>query len=619
MRRTWQEIVEVVEMRRSDNAALLNEMIAVRNRYNGDVVIPLGDTDTEPNLPPITPSLVSESIDNVALRASSVMPAIDVPALNPTKQSGIRSREFAAMRRHVYYGTWYSSALPILMRRAYRHLSGYACTTLIVVPDHERCMPIIELRDPLGTYPEPKASEDLSPPRDCAMVYERSASWLRANFPRSRREMGGPVGVPGSDAEMWDLVEWVDEYCTVVGILGPRDPQDSSARDVLDAKAYPTFELSPPGGWVNFAGMPTVITMQRVTLDRIASQVANNVGMIDLLTRIMALALLAEEKAVFPDRFVLARPGESARIITNGGQWVDGRTGQTNVLDGVANVGQLDSAPPQSTYQMADRIERSYRVSTGLVPQFGGETYGSLRTGRGMDAMMGVAVDPKVQELQDIMSFGLSHLNGIIGEMWKGYWGKDKIELISGWGGKSKVIEFVPEKVMETKANVVAYAIPGADVQSVTIQLGQLLGADAISLRTFREKHPWIGDADDEGQVVDEEKLERAVFEAVISQTSAGTLPLTYLAKLERHRKATGDIFEAIEAANKEIQEEQAAIPQETPEGMGAPPEVMPGLAAGPDQMAGVTGPPPAAMSPEIAPTEGQQGLSSLIGALKAG
>jgi hypothetical protein len=617
MRRTWQEIVEVVEMRRSDNSALLNEMIAVRNRYNGDVVIPLGDTDTELNLPPITPSLVSESIDNVALRAASVMPAIDVPALNPTKQVGVRSREYAALRRHVYFGTWYSSALPILMRRAYRHLSGYASTTLIVVPDHKRMMPIVELRDPLGTYPEPKASEDLSPPIDCAMVYERSAAWIRACYPAARRENGGPVGIPGSDAEMWDLVEWIDQWHTTIGVLGPRDPQDSSARDVLDAKAYPTFQLA---AWENKAGMPTVVTMQRVTLDRIASQVANNVGMIDMLTRIMALALVAEEKAVFPDRFVLARPGEAARIITNGGQWVDGRQGQTNVVEGAANIGQLDSAPPQSTYQMADRIERSYRVSTGLVPQFGGETYGSLRTGRGMDAMMGVAVDPKVQELQDVMSFGLSHLNGIIAETWKGYWGGCKMELFSGWGGKSKIIEFDPAKIMESTANVVTYAIPGADVQSVTIQLGQLLGADAISLRSFREKHPWIGDPDDEAQTIDEEKLERAVFEAVLAQVQSGQMPLTFLAKLEKHRKETGDIFGAIEKANTELQEEQAAIPPEPAAGQGAAPQVMPGLAAGPEQMAGVTQDPAAmAAGPEIAPTEGQQGLSSLVSALKAG
>jgi hypothetical protein len=219
------------------------------------------------------------------------------------------------------------------------------------------------------------------------------------------------------------------------------------------------------------------------------------------------------------------------------------------------------------------------------------------------------------------MAFGLSHLNGIIGAMWKGYWGGDKIQLISGWGGKSKVVEFVPDQIMETPANVVAYAIPGADVQSVTIQLGQLLGADAISLRTFREKHPWIGDPDDEANSVDEEKLERAVFEAVVSQTASGSLPLTYLAKLERHRKSTGDIFEAIEAANVEVQEEQAAIPPAPPAGMGAPPEIMPGLAAGPEQMAGVTQDPNAqpALEAPIAPTEGQQGLSSLVNALKAG
>ncbi len=615
--RTWPEIVEIVELRRAANSVLLNEMIQVRNRYNGDVVIPIGDTDTEPTLPPITPSLVTESIDNVALRAASVMPAIDVPALNPAKQEGIRSREFAAIRRHTYLGTWYSSQLPILLRRAFRHLSGYASTTLVVVPDMERGMPIIELRDPLGTYPEPKAPEDLSPPKDCAMIYERSAVWLRGNFPNCRTEYGGPIGHAGTDVELWDVVEWMDEHCTHIGVLGPRDPVQKSAKDVHDGRAFPHHSLAM---WENKAGRCPVISMQRVTLDRIASQIAHNVGMVDLMAKIMALALVAEEKAVFPDRYVIAKQGEQARIITNGGQWVDGRTGQTNVLDGAQMIGQLDSAPPNSTYQMIDRIERNYRVGTGLVPQFGGETYGSLRTGRGMDAMMGVAVDPRVQELQDIMAFGLSHLNGIVGDVWKGYWGENKVELFSGWGGKAKVVNLVPNKHLESDANVVAYAIPGADVQSVTIQLGQLLGAEAIGLRDFREKHPWIGDADDAGSLVDEEKLERAAYEAVVAQTAGGQMPLIMLAKLERHRRQnpSGDIFAAIEAANKELQEEQAALPPEPTPEQGASPDVMPGLAAGPEQMAGVTGPPPDTSAP-IGPTDGQQGLASLVSALKAG
>src|SRR5690606_36584548 len=273
------------------------------------------------------------------------------------------------------------------------------------------------------------------------------------------------------------------------------DPDGVSAKEPARAGIQPSLELAR---WENKAGIPPLVCAQRVTLDRIASQVANTVGMIDLMAKIMALAIVAEEKAVFPDRWALARPGESARIITNGGRWADGRTGQTNVLDGVANMGQLDSAPPNSTYQMMDRLERNMRVSTGLVPTFGGEPYGSLRTGRGIDSMMGVAVDPRVQELQDIMAVGLGHMNEIVSQMWKGYWGDRKVYLFSGWGGKARSVQFEPNVHIENGSNVVSFAIPGADVQSVTIQLGQLLGADAISLREFRESHPWIGDADDE-------------------------------------------------------------------------------------------------------------------------
>lgn len=616
-KRTWQEIVEITEMRRSANATLLNEMLAVRARYNGDVVIPLGGaTDTEPQLPPITPALVAESIDNVSLRAASVMPAIDVPALDPTKQEGVKSRQFAKVRRSALHGTWFASDLPILLRRGFRHLAGYASTTLVVVADHERRTARIELRDPLGSYPELKAAEDMSPPRDCGLVYERSAGWTRANFPASRSENGGPITGDGSD-ELWDLVEWIDEHVTMIGILGPRDPEGASAKEVARGRVAPSLPL---GEWENKAGRPTVVTAQRVTLDRIASQIAHSVGMTDLMAKIMALALIAEEKAVFPDRWVVARQGESARVISNGGQWADGRTGQTNVLDGVMSVGQLNAAPPNSTYQMIDRIERNWRVSTGLVPQFGGETYGSLRTGRGIDSMMGVAVDPRVQELQEIMASALRHVNEIVTETWKGYWPNRKVELFSGWGGKARLVEFTPSKHLETPANMVTYAIPGADVQGVTIQLGQLLGADAIGLRSFRDKHPWIGDADDEGALVDEEKLERAAFEAILQQVAAGSMPLVMLAKIEKFRRTNpnGDIFTAIQLADEELRAEQAALPPEPAPDQVAPPEMMPGLAASPDAM---NGPPmlPPETAPQIGPTDGQTGLASLVSALQAG
>ena len=76
------------------------------------------------------------------------------------------------------------------------------------------------MRDPLSSYPEPKAAEDLSPPKNCAFVYTKSVDWLRAHYPQVRDWVASSKS---TGEEMWDMVEWVDEDVTVVGVLGPRD------------------------------------------------------------------------------------------------------------------------------------------------------------------------------------------------------------------------------------------------------------------------------------------------------------------------------------------------------------------------------------------------------------
>jgi len=482
------------------------------------------------------------------------------------------------------------------MRRAYRHLAGYATSCLVVTPDFEKGLPRIDVRDPLGVYPEPKAYEDVEPPRNCGFIYGKSGDWLRAHYPASRSENGGPVASDdNARQELWDVCEWVDSEHIVIGIMGPRYNHY--------AQTYPyhstQLELSRAP---NRSGMPCVITPGRVSLDKIASSVSNVVGIVDLMSKMMALEILAQEKAIFPDRYIIGRSGQVPMIV--GGEWKDGREGEVNVLLDAESIGELRSTPDPSTNIAIDRLERNARISTGTVPQIGGETYGALRTGRGIDSLMGAALDPRIQEMQEIMEAHLPHLNECLFATYKGYFGAKQFSMFTGYAGDFGQVEFTPNEHFETNDNVVSYSIPGADVQGTTIQLGQLLSMKGISLRTFRTKHPFIEDAEAEGRRVDEEQLEEAVMAAIQQQALSGQLPVVYVSKIEKHRRKGLDIFEAIEKADTEIREEQAAVAP-------SPEEQALGLAAGPEGMA----PQGAQAPPELNPESAAQ----LIGALRAG
>ncbi len=576
---TFDEIVGIIRQRENAQTPVLKKMIEVKDRYNGDYVIPLPTLDEEPILPPLTPSLISENIDAIAQRAASVSPFIGCPALDGFKERGVRSREYGDIRRRALKATWADQNMKLKLRRAYRHLAGYATTCLVVTPDFQKGAPKIEVRDPLGVYPEPKAYEDYSLPRNCGFIYGKSGDWLRAHYPTARQENGGPIG---SDEiavqELWDVCEWIDEEHIVIGIMGQRYQQVNRYQQPAHSAS---MELSRAP---NKAGMPCVIIPGRVSLDKIASSVSNVVGMVDLMAKLMALEIIAQEKAIFPDRYIIGRSGQVPMIV--GGEWKDGREGEVNVLLDAESIGELRSSPDQTTNIAIDRLERNARVSTGTVPQIGGESYGALRTGRGIDAIMGASLDPRVQEVQEIMETHLRYLNESIFACYEGYWGNKQYSMYTGQSGDTSHVEFTPNIHFESRQNTVSYSVPGADTQGTTIQLGQLLGMKGISLHTFRSKHPFIDDPEAEGRRIDEEALEEAVMASLSQQALAGALPVVYLAKVEKHRKKGLDIFGAIEEADQEIREEQAAAAPPPAEGQVIAPEQAMGLAGGPETVA---------------------------------
>lgn len=610
----WTEIAAIVNQRRDMNTVAVQEMINVRNRYNAEWVMPLPDVDGEPVLPPIAPALIAEAIDVAAMLASSTWPTMSSPPVDPSKERGVKSREYGDIRTKALHGTWHGSSGRLVVRRGYRHLNGYATTAILTRWDEQKQQPVFEIRDPLGTYPEPKSPEDMSPPRDSGHIFQRSATWLRANIPAARYEWGGPVS--HDTPEMWDLVEWIDEEHCVIGLLGPQD-LDAQSVDLWTKASggmMPSLEISR---YPNYAEECTMVTASRVTLDKVASQISHMIGSIDLMAQLLSLALIAEEKATFSDMYVVARANETPSIVSNGGQWADGRTGIINLLKNVESVGQMTSQPAQNALSMADRLERNFRVSgTGLVPAAGGETYGSLRTGRGIDSMMGVAVDPRIQEVQEIMQMGMGHCNRLALKLWQHHARDRTVVIETGWSGPSALVEFEPTKHIEHTHNTVAYPIPGMDAQGITVTLGQLLGTGAISMTTMRNMHPWIQDGSFEGRMRDEEDLELAVWESIKQGAASGQMPTIYLAMIQDERKQGSDIFEAVKKADEKLRQQQATAAPPAPEGMVAPPESMPGLAGGPE---GTMAPPPGEPPPTIqGPNPDQVNFDDLANALRA-
>ena len=583
--RTFNEIVNIVKDLQIQQGPVLNKMKDILDRYDGDWVLPLPDIDKEPNLPPLTPALIADAVDNMAMRAASVRPVNIFPAIDPNKDRGRRSREYADKRRKIIAATYHQSKWNLARRRYYRQLAAYHTCSLVVLPDFQTGLPKIEVRDPLGTYVEPQANEELRQPEYVAFVTRHSAEYLRRVYPQARQENGGPIHAHDL-REMWDCVEWYDLDQTVFGIIGPvwDDRRMSNERPWIT----PWQQLSPV--YPNRLGVCPAVVPHNVSLGRIASRIGSMLGNVDLQARLMALDILAQEKAIWPDMYAIGRSGGMPRII--GGVWKDGREGDINLLQDVESIGQIRSTPDVRTTQIIDRLERNFRTSTGLLPQFGGETYGALRTGRGIDALSGIALDPRIQELHEISEAWLPHLNGAILETYKAYWPDKKFSMYSGWAGDKGMVEFTPQEHIETTENTVSYNLPGADVIQQTQILGSLRGAKAISGRTFRSMHPYIDDPEAEEKLVQDEDFDEALRQSILQKLLTGEMPLVASALIKKYVADGLDIFDAVVKADEEMRARQATQAPEPPPGMAASPETMPGMAAPPQQMMAMQGAP---------------------------
>lgn len=585
----WDYACDAIHHRRLLDTDVKKHMQQAAERYNHAIVYPLPDVEGEPEFPAIAASIIADSIDGFATKANDTMPGINAPAVDPLVD-GHRKR--ANLRRHAWSATWHESHLPLRMARTYRQLFGYATFCMVAEPVHwhgkgqsrkavNRAR--IETRDPLLSYPEPMANDEIRAPLDIGWVYGRSPQWIIDRYPEAEQMIRDNTS---ADDDLWDILEWMDGEWIMIGILGRRASQ-SYYRRHDSASMYNAIGDQPIDqsyllrAFPNRASMVTAVCPQAVTLDRLVSAISRIVPTTDLMNKLAALNFFSAEKGVFPDLAIL---GESSQTPTiEGGVWKDGRSGEANIVSGARAIDQLITQPsPAAQSQMSD-LERIARMSTGNPSVFQGEVSGSVRSGQTISQLAGYSVDPRLTEAHRIMSYTLEVMNEAVAAIEQGYWPTRKYTVFSGWPGSNRHVTYVPSKIWdETKTSVVSYPMPGMDAQNATIAVASLNQARMLSRRTGMKKHPLVEDPDAEELNMIEESLDDAIVMTAVQLVSSGQLAWTDLATIRKKVRGGMMIEEAIAEAQEEAQERQAtAAPAEvlTPDQV-LPPGAMPGLNA---------------------------------------
>jgi len=553
---TVDEIAALLSERQALQGPIIDSMRQLRDAYNGDLIIPLPEMDRREKS--AVANLITTGLDQTAMRIASTMPSVYYPAL---KEGESMSEKRARTRKRATMGWWEANKMPLKMRRRARWLIGYASSPVILRPDTKWGAARWDIRDPLNTFPSTGEDPDQITPNDCIFTYSRSRAWLQNRYPEALSKL---KAVNPKPSDMVRIVEYTDAEVTVLMACSTTKPNPWET----DIRGLPNVELERVA---NRTGLCLAVVPGRITLDRPMGQFDSLVGMYNLQSKLMALEVIAVERGIFPDTYLVSRPGETARFVAGP---YDGRSGQVNVVQG-GDIREMTANPGFATNGMMDRIERAQRIGSGTPAEFGGESTSNVRTGKRGDAILSAVVDFPIQEAQEIFAASLQEENKRAIAIAKTYFGNERKSFYVSSRGAKGHVDYIPNKDFEDDNNVVTYSHSGADANSLVVGLGQRIGIGIMSKQTAQEIDPFISDPELEKDRVVSEGLEQALLQSIQTQASQGSIPPSDVAAIVAMVASDkASLAEAVTKVHEAAQKRQA-----TPAPTGAP-ETMPGLGA---------------------------------------
>jgi len=586
--KTVDEIVSIYASRSQLADGAKERMRVLRDYYNGDVIVPLPELDSDEQS--AVANLLAQGLDQTAMRIASTSPDIFCP---PVDTKTKRARDNSKIRRQALFGWWENSRMDLQLAKRARHLIGYSTTCTQLRYNPQKGCPEWHLRDPLTTYPAKMFGVDDMRPRDVIFGYERSLGWVKQMYPEAGRIFQGDSA---TDDHSIELIEYLDaEEQVLIGRRGPI--KSGSFIPSSDEQENIQLELERIP---NLLGETPLVCASRIALDTAQGQFDGILGMYQMQARLMALEVIAVQKGVFPDTWLVGRAGETPQIVNP----ADGLTGEVGVIRG-GDLRDMQMQPGYMTNPAIDRLERAQRLTAGIPQEFGGESTSNIRTGRRGDAVLSAVVDFPVQEAQKIMARCLQEENKLAVSMAKVYGGRRPTSFYVSTKTAKGRVDYVPNENFDSNDNIVSYSQAGADINNLIVGGGQRVGMGTMSKQSFMAIDPLVDDPEFEHDAVIAEQLEGALLASLQQQAAEGIIPPADLARImDLVRSDKLELAEAVEKVQREAQERQA---QEVP--MNAP-EAQPGLALpgmGAEAMP---------MEPEMGDPATAASLDELIGAL---
>ena len=597
--RSADEIVHLYSARRTAYAPVHAGMGEIKNVYDNNAMIDLPDMDTAAAAS--VPNLLRQGVDQMAGRVSSVVPMVSFASDKPGQRTADRRADTCG---RVVHGWWQRDKVPLKNKVRARHLLAYGMSPVVIrwLPSEHR--PTWEVRPPMEAYPAQALMPGSIKPIDIVFAYQRSVRWLAENgYANNVTAVLNNTNWRETPDMKMTLVEYVDADCQHLILTGWADNPSGPMGGIGwtgqgDVRRVSTLQYAQ-----HPVPVMTAFAPQRVGLTELAGQFDGMLGMYYQQARLEALEIIAVEKGIFPDVYLVSRQGEVGKFLDGPH---DGRTGKVNVVAG-GTVQEIATNPGYQTNPTIDRLERSQRLTAGIPSEFGGESSTNVRTGRRGDAVLSAAIDFPVAEAQELFAATLEDENVAAIELAKAYDGDTTRTIYVGTGNAARSVSYNATEVFTHGEHTVSFPVVGTDVNSLVIGLGQRVGMGLMSKETAAQLDPYIASPELEHDRIIGEGLEQALVASLQQKANDGSMPPLVLAQISKLVVSDKmEVMEAFDYVMKEAEKAQQAAAdaaQQTP---------------GPTDMAMAGAAPPALSgSPIPGLGQGQDDLATLMSQLR--
>jgi hypothetical protein len=334
-----------------------------------------------------------------------------------------------------------------------------------------------------------------------------------------------------------------------------------------------------------------VIVPGRVTLDRPLGQYDGAIGLMHTKSMLMALAVIAQKRAIFPEEWVVSGTNSGQPEIIQEAEPMSGQVG-------IIQNGSVQFVRPETsvfTSQVLDRLEYEMRGDAFIPSQYSGYNPTNVRTGRAGAQLLEAVIDFPIQEAQEILAIAAEEENKAAIAVAKAYQsGKPVSMYVKGRGE----ITYIPRETFDSDVHEVHFPMPGADARGMEIAIGQKIGMGILSKRTAMELDPSIRDPESELDRITVEKVNDAwdaQIQTLASNPDGPWQPEDFARYTELIVSDKKERYEAAQIVIQEVKERQLAQQQAAVSEV----EQMPGLAqpGAPGAPVPSIGPPPESMS----------------------